>query len=229
MFAFLLPALDSSALEPIKVGLIIAFLVVSLGIHEAAHGWTALKCGDTTARDLGRITLNPFAHIDLFMTIVLPLMTFFAMGFPFGGAKPVPVAFHNLKNPVRDMAIVAIAGPASNFLLAILFYVFRKVAYEQGFWPIGSLGDSVLHVTVTLNLVLAAFNLLPIPPLDGSRVMAWMLPSQLRASYVRLEPFGLLIVVIVITQVPQVRGFVFDTVTTMERAVVFIATLGGAW
>ena len=114
-------------LPPIGVAVALALLVISLGIHEAAHAWVALKCGDTTARDLGRITLNPIPHIDPFMTVILPVLLVVSGGFFFGGAKPVPVNFHNLRHPLRDMALVALAGPVSNFFLAAFFFLCEKV------------------------------------------------------------------------------------------------------
>ena len=209
----------------------IALLVISLGVHEAAHGWVALQCGDTTARDLGRITLNPIVHIDPFMTILLPLMMFFSTGRPFGGAKPVPVNFHNLRSPLRDMALVALAGPASNFLLAIFFFFCQKVVVEElQIWSgEDNVGKWILEMTVQLNLTLAAFNLLPIPPLDGSRVMTWLLPTGVREAYAALERFGILLVLLVIYFVPPVQHAVWDAVDAMGVWVEFIVTLGGAW
>jgi Zn-dependent protease len=204
--------------------------VLSLGIHEAAHGWMALKCGDTTARDLGRITLNPFAHIDPFMTILLPIVFYVSTGFVFGGAKPVPVNFYNLKKPHRDMALVAIAGPASNFLLAIFFFLcWKLLVQELGIWEGGSLGSKVLENAVFFNLLLAAFNLMPIPPLDGSRIMTWLLPDNMRGPYVRLESIGLLLVFFAIYMVPQVRIVLFETIEVMYVGVQGIVTLGGVW
>jgi hypothetical protein len=113
------------------MGLVIALLVISLSVHEAAHGWVALQCGDTTARDLGRITLNPLPHLDLFMTIVLPTLCILSKAPVFGGARPVPVNFYNLRRPWRDMALVALAGPLSNFLLAVFFYLCVKLLVDD--------------------------------------------------------------------------------------------------
>ena len=171
---------------------VVVLLVLSLGAHEAAHAWVALKCGDPTGRDMGRITLNPLPHIDPFMTILLPgVLVMSGSAFLFGGAKPVPVNFYNLRRPYRDMALVAIAGPLSNFLIAFLLFAVSRAL--PGSWDDKLLPDILLWAAY-FNLLLAAFNLLPIPPLDGSRVMTWILPSSLRPAYQSFEQFGILIV-----------------------------------
>jgi Zn-dependent protease len=212
------------------VALVIALLVISLGIHEAAHGWVALKCGDPTARDLGRITLNPVAHIDPFMTILLPAIGYLSGGFIFGGAKPVPVNYYNLRSPLRDMALVAIAGPASNFLLAAFFALCWKILVaELGVWDELRLGSIILLQAMYFNLVLAAFNLLPIPPLDGSRVMTWLLPRGLREPYAGLERFGLLLVVGLVVLFPPVSAFVRQAVEFMWHGIDALISLGGTW
>jgi Zn-dependent protease len=208
---------------------VLVLLVISLGAHEAAHGWVALKCGDTTARDLGRITLNPLAHIDPFMTIILPVVMFFTTGVMFGGAKPVPVNFYNLRRPYRDMALVALAGPLSNFLIAALLYAAFHVvdgmdAYHKKVLP------DILHAAMRWNLLLSAFNLLPIPPLDGSRVMAWLLPRNLRPGYVALERFGLMLVFgLIFLGRDLIWGPIDATMKFQENAIHWIVTLGGAW
>ena len=189
--------------EIVIIAASLVILMLSVAIHEAAHGWVALKCGDTTARDLGRITFNPIPHIDPFMTILLPLVLLMSSNgaWLFGGAKPVPVLFHNLRRPWRDMTLVALAGPASNFLLALLFLILQRIAIEgfdmQPAWRggAGQVLPTVLKRAVELNLLLTAFNLLPIPPLDGSRLMAWLLPEPARSTFVRLERFGMIIVI----------------------------------
>ena len=218
------------ALPPIGMALVIALLILSLGIHEAAHGWVALQCGDTTARDLGRITLNPIPHIDPFLTILLPAICLMSGGFMLGGAKPVPVNYYNLRHPLRDMALVAIAGPLSNFLLAALFLLATKVLVDDlHVWGAEDLGAAVLFNAVRFNLALAAFNLLPIPPLDGSRVMTWLLPSGLREGYAGLERFGLILVILIVFFVPGVNTLVSSTMLLMLRAIQAMVTLGGAW
>jgi Zn-dependent protease len=215
----------------VENGLVLLLLVLSLGIHEAAHGWVALKCGDPTARDLGRITLNPIPHIDPVMTILLPAIGMISGGFVFGGAKPVPVNYYNLRNPLRDMALVAIAGPASNFLIATFLFFWAYVLVHFGFWDHASLlrEDNALNRGIYLNLLLAAFNLLPIPPLDGSRVMTWILPKGIREPYAGLERWGLILVVVAVLFVPPIQTFVHSTILMMLKGIITIVTLGGTW
>lgn len=225
-FAPLMVAIDTPV--PVIVGAIV-ILILSVGIHEAAHGWVALKCGDTTARDLGRITVNPIAHIDLFMTIILPLMCFYTIGFPFGGAKPVPVNFYNLRRPYRDMALVALAGPISNFLIAIGIALAMKLVVENGIYSMNDMGFDILKKGLYLNLLLAAFNMLPIPPLDGSRVMAWLLPENIRPAFQRLESFGLLLVLGFVFFFPPGQVLLGNMMSAMYQWVKFIVELGGLW
>lgn len=191
-------------LEPLGVALTIAFLVLSLGIHEAAHAWAAWRCGDSTAKDLGRMTLNPIPHIDPFMTVLVPAILAITGAPIFGGAKPVPVNFHRLRHPLRDMALVALAGPASNFLLAIVFAIALRFALGGGQYAPDSLLVQVLNVSMFSNVMLMVFNLLPIPPLDGSRVMTWLLPASMRAGYMAIESFGI-ILVLLLMQIDALR------------------------
>jgi Zn-dependent protease len=208
-------------------GLTIAILVLSLGVHEAAHAWVAYRCGDTTARDLGRLTLNPVAHVDLFMTVLLPLLLFLSGAPLFGGAKPVPVNPHRLRHPLRDMSLVAAAGPASNVLLAIIFMLIFKALYYGGVYPPEALMTKVLYLSVRYNILLAVFNLIPIPPLDGSRIMAYLLPASLRESYVRLERFGMLLVIGFVFFIPQTRALLFGGMDATWDAL--DALTGGHW
>ena len=212
------------------IALVIALVVISLGVHEAAHGWMALKCGDPTARDLGRISLNPIVHIDPFMTILLPVFLYLTMGMPFGGAKPVPVAFHNLRHPVRDMALVALAGPVSNLFLAALFLLAQQiVVYKLHLWDPNTLGDHVLALTVYVNLALATFNMIPIPPLDGSRVMTWLMPREFREPYNRIGSFGIMLVFAAVYLVPGFWVFVQEGILLLYRVIRTVVTLGGLW
>jgi Zn-dependent protease len=223
--------------DPIGIALTIVLLIVCLGVHEAAHAWVAWKCGDSTARDMGRLTLNPIAHIDLFMTIVLPAILIMTTGYVFGGAKPVPVDFHRLRHPWRDMSLVAIAGPLSNFLMAILFTIAWKLLIKYGWYidasPVGQRGDDrlpkIMQTAVFFNVLLAVFNMVPIPPLDGSRIMAWMLPSSMRASYLNLERFGLMIIMLLIIFVPAFQALLGRWMLVVIGIIDEIASLGGMW
>lgn len=222
-----LAAPQALGLPPIGIALVIAFLVISLGLHEAAHAWTALQCGDPTGRDLGRITLNPIPHIDPVMTILLPvILVLTKAGFIFGGAKPVPVSYHRLRHPLRDMALVAVAGPLTNFLLAIVFVFFFKIAVAAGYAP-DMLLPQVLYLSALYNVLLAVFNLMPVPPLDGSRVMAWLLPSSIRDAYVGMERFGLILVIVLVFWVPQFRSVLEGGIESLMG--VANALTGGTW
>lgn len=165
----------------------LAIFLFAIIIHEIAHGWVAYKLGDPTAKYAGRLTLNPMAHIDPFGMILLPLILTM-MGSPviFGWAKPVPVNFWNLKNPRRDMIWVGLAGPLANIILAFALSLFLKININ-----LPALIFSILITGIYVNLVLAVFNLIPIPPLDGSRVVIGLLPRELAVRYIRLERFGI--------------------------------------
>ncbi len=174
----------------ILISLPLFFLAIV--IHEYAHGWVAYKLGDPTAKNAGRLTLNPLAHIDPMGTIFLPLMLIF-MGSPiiFGWAKPVPINFSLLRQPKRDMLWVSTAGIAANILLAfVLSFLLR-----MGLFPVNSYGWLILNYGILINLVLAVFNAVPIPPLDGSRILMGLIPRELAYSYARLERFGFLILI----------------------------------
>ena len=159
-------------------------------IHEYAHGWIAWKLGDSTAKAAGRLTLNPLAHIDPIGTIFLPLILLVSNSpVVFGWAKPVPVDFHNLDNPKKDMVWVGIAGPAANVMFALFLSFILKLSVGAS-----PLFLAILTSGILINLVLAIFNMLPIPPLDGSRVMMGMLPIGLARRYAKLEPYGFIIV-----------------------------------
>jgi Zn-dependent protease len=170
-------------------------LIVAITFHEAAHGFVAHLLGDDTAWRLGRVSFNPFKHIDPFGTIVLPaLLLFTGSPFLFGYAKPVPVNFRALRHPRRDSILVAAAGPAMNLLLATLAALaFHMVVYTSGVAQVFIFEN--LKNALVLNVILAVFNLLPIPPLDGGRIIAGLLPSALARPFSRLEPYGLILLI----------------------------------
>ncbi|MCD6318806.1 site-2 protease family protein [Candidatus Aerophobetes bacterium] len=176
----------------------IVILIFSIIIHEISHGLMAERHGDSTARMMGRITLNPIPHIDPIGTLLLPgimiLMNLFGSSFPiFGWAKPVPINPRNLNNPKRDMMWVGVAGPAANLGIAIFFTaIFRLLVRGV------SLGAVILFYGVAINLILAFFNLIPIPPLDGSRILSGLLPERYSYRLSQIEPFGFIILIILL-------------------------------
>jgi len=183
----------------ISIAVFLGF-VFSIVVHECSHALVAYWRGDDTAYLLGRITLDPIPHIDPFLSILLPAALFISSGgqFIFGGARPVPVIPGNLRNPIRDMMWVAWAGPASNVLLAIGFALAANAIVFIPDADLASNATKILYRIVSINLLLAAFNLLPIPPLDGSRIIAGLLPPRQRDTLMRLEPYGLYLVMGVI-------------------------------
>lgn len=171
-------------------------LLVAVILHEVAHGWVAFRLGDPTAKALGRLTLNPIPHVDPFGTLLLPgMLILTGSPFVFGYAKPVPVDFRFLRHPKRDMVWVAAAGPAVNVLLAVLSATAFKVAAGSG--EPGLLATMLLY-SVFLNITLAVFNMLPIPPLDGGRVAVGLLPRALALPFARLEPVGMIVVIVLL-------------------------------
>lgn len=183
------------ALMLISVVIILFFSII---FHEIAHGLMAERRGDPTARIMGRITLNPLPHIDPIGTVLLPaimvIMNLLGSSFPiFGWAKPVPVNPRNLNNPKQDMIWVAFSGPLTNFVIAIFFAIlYRLIAVP------GTLAGAVLFYATTINLFLAFFNLIPIPPLDGSRILSGILPEHFSFRFAQIEPFGFILLLLLL-------------------------------
>jgi Zn-dependent protease len=185
-----------------KIAVMAVPLIFAIVLHEVAHGWVADKLGDHTARGMGRLTLNPISHIDLFGTIILPIMCIVLHSPIFGYAKPVPINPYNFRNPKKGMAISSLAGPGINMVMAVTFAFLLRVAMPaiEGFASKQALEWFVVPISlmlgygVMINVVLAILNMIPIPPLDGSRVVYWLLPAGPAAAYYRLERFGLLII-----------------------------------
>jgi Zn-dependent protease len=169
-------------------------VLFAITVHEAAHGYAARYFGDNTAWKMGRVTLNPLAHIDPVGTILMPLLLYFATSgaFLFGYAKPVPVRFGNLRNPKRDMVWVALAGPAANLVQALLWGAMLFVLHGSGITEPFFL--KMCQGGVLVNIVMFAFNLFPLPPLDGGRIVVGLLPVKQALAFSRIEPYGFFIV-----------------------------------
>ncbi len=171
----------------------LVILIFSAILHEVAHGYVAERFGDPTARLAGRLTLDPRKHIDPMMSIVLPLITYFSSGIIIGGAKPVPVDPFNLRDGRKDMALVSLAGPATNILLAIAASLILKIIPSSPDLILNALSLILINI-VHLNLLLAIFNLIPIPPLDGSKIFSLLLPERLANAYLSLGSIGIFII-----------------------------------
>ncbi|MBI5197448.1 MAG: site-2 protease family protein [Nitrospirae bacterium] len=192
-----------------QIALMAVPVVLAITLHEVAHGWVADRLGDSTARLQGRLTLNPLAHVDPFGTLLIPILLYATTGFVIGYAKPVPVNFNNLRRPKRDMVWVAAAGPGTNLILAFVFGIlfqlmvmFQPEMITHGFSQEGGQIGSFVLVPLTLmfiegikwNVLLCVFNLIPIPPLDGGRILVGILPPSQSETLSRIEPFGFLII-----------------------------------
>lgn len=195
-------------------------VLIAITLHEAAHGWAAWKLGDDTAYRLGRVSFNPIRHVDPIGTLALPAFLFvIGSPFMFGWAKPVPVAFERLNNPRRDMVWVAAAGPAINVLLALIaafcVHALPVLPRDVAFWAL-----EVIKNMVQLNLLLAVFNLIPLPPLDGGRIAVGLLPDALAIPLARLERYGMLIIIgafFLLPMIAQQLGYRFDLFTTLVQ------------
>jgi Zn-dependent protease len=200
-------------MNPIEIAISLFVLLFAITVHEASHGWAAKRMGDSTAFDLGRVSLNPLAHIDPVGTIVLPLMLVLIGAPAFGWAKPVPVNPYNLRHPRRDNLIISAAGPAANLLTSIggmvLLLILKftvpgvraflqspalfRAILPQGFYPLQGLA-LILYFAVIINIYLAVFNMIPVPPLDGSGILLGVLSDKAAARYDKLRPYGFFIV-----------------------------------
>jgi Zn-dependent protease len=173
-------------------------LLFAITVHETAHGWVASRLGDKTAMMLGRLTLNPLKHIDPMGTILIPgLLIILSTGFIFGWAKPVPVTWQNLRKPKRDMALVAVAGPLANLLMALAWALVAKLGViltPDSPW-LGTPMELMGRVGIFINAILMVLNLLPLPPLDGGRVLTGILPGPLSWRVSRIEPYGFFILI----------------------------------
>jgi Zn-dependent protease len=209
-------------IDPAFIPIWFVIFLLSLSIHEAAHAWTAQKMGDPTARYLGRVTLNPLAHIDLFGTIIFPLMSLVTGAMFFGWAKPVPVDLNQMRDRKMGDILVSLAGPASNVILAIFFFIAMKVVYASPTIQ-ASLGEFASPVVRTLftglsmNVVLAVFNMIPIPPLDGSHVLQNLLPPRAAEAFETIRPYGFFILM----------GLMFTGVTSRIMEPIFAVVMRG--
>ena len=181
-------------------------VLFAISLHEAAHGYVARYFGDPTAAELGRLSPNPLRHIDPFGTVLLPLALYYTTGVPFGYAKPVPVDYNRLRNPKKQMAFVALAGPMSNFFMGLGWLIFAYTLILTG--AQGQFIHKMAQVGVTVNAAMFVFNLIPIPPLDGGRIVTGMLPVPLAIEFAKIERYSLFVFIglIVLMQLHVLDG-----------------------
>ena len=193
----------------VKISYLAIPVLSAITLHEAAHGYVARHFGDMTAYQAGRISLNPLRHIDPVGTVLVPLMMFLTAGFLFGWAKPVPVNFGRLRRPKQDMLWVAIAGPASNLFMAIVWIMVAKLALNSGGGTAAAWFYAMSQAGITINVVLMALNLIPLPPLDGGRVAVSLLPHPYAYHFSKIEPYGMFILIgLLLIEFNSPNGFI---------------------
>lgn len=203
-------------------------VLFAITVHEVAHGWVAKQCGDPTAQMMGRLTLNPIRHIDPIGTLLVPGVLLVLGGFMFGWAKPVPVTWENLRNPRRDVALVALAGPGANLLMALFWALMMKLGltlYGSGVsfaYPLVLMGQA----GIMINIILMVLNLLPVPPLDGGRVLSSVLPGPWAWRLSRIEPYGIIIVLLLLAT-GMLSSILSGPVTVLQKVMYSIVSLGG--
>lgn len=214
-------------MDPVTIVGIALVAVFSITSHEASHGFAADRLGDPTAREMGRLTLNPLPHIDLFFTILLPLFLILSgTGFIFGGAKPVPVNVSRLRHPRRDWALVGLAGPAMNLVLALVLAAILSAAVHLGLSGDRTPLTEILAAGIFINVLLAVFNLIPIPPLDGSRTIQLLLSGEALRTWQRLDRWGLVLIVGLVFLVPGMWLVLAEVVFGVSEGV---ARIFGVW
>ncbi len=204
-----------STLQLLAIAIVPTLFAIVL--HEVAHGWIAYRLGDKTAYMMGRLTLNPLKHIDPIGTIIVPAVLIFTVGFAFGWAKPVPIDWRNLRRPKRDMALVAVAGPGANLIMAFIWGLIAKIATLMPA-DLSFVSEPLFYsglFGILINTVLMIFNLLPIPPTDGGRIATSLLPPPMSIALSKVEPYGMFIILgLLITGILwQIIGPAVDAVT----------------
>ena len=203
--------------------------IIAITFHEAAHGYVANFCGDDTAKRAGRVTLNPLKHIDLFGTIILPLLLVLSIGALFGYAKPVPVEGGRLRNPRWDMIFVAAAGAAMNVVLALVSALLLRALLNTEFAANNDWLPNMLISSIQLNFILAIFNMLPVPPLDGSKVLASLLPYPLARPFMAMERFGMVLLLLLLIVLPLVGAQLGLDLSFFSRVVIEPADAATRW